>query len=224
MIEREVPPTDRATVAVVTGEHPFDVPAFHRALRATPEVDPYPQSLAEFVADAGDVRDAYDAVAFYNFHRPGGPPDDETAAAIEALGDRGQGIVVLHHGLVAFLEWATWDAVCGIADRSIEVSFDEELAIEVADADHPITEGLGGWTMVDETYTLDAPGDDSRRLLETDHPESGPAIAWTRRFRESRVLCFQSGHDDRAFADPHFRTVLGRGLLWAAGYGGANGC
>jgi type 1 glutamine amidotransferase len=70
--------------------------------------------------------------------------------------------------------------------------------------------------MVDETYTVNEPGPDSHVLLTTDHPKSMHNIAWTRTFGEARVLCYESGHDAHAFDNPHFRTVLGRGLAWVA--------
>jgi hypothetical protein len=57
------------TVAIITGRHPFDLPAFQRMLRALSGIDAYPQSLEDFAADAGHVRDAYDVLVFYNFHQ-----------------------------------------------------------------------------------------------------------------------------------------------------------
>ena len=34
--------------AVITGHHPFDVPAFYGAFRSMPEIDFYPQHMEEF--------------------------------------------------------------------------------------------------------------------------------------------------------------------------------
>ena len=58
------------TAAVITGEHNFDVPGFQAAFRGMTDVDAYPQALENFVADQGGVRDEYDVLVFYNFHRP----------------------------------------------------------------------------------------------------------------------------------------------------------
>jgi type 1 glutamine amidotransferase len=58
--------------------------------------------------------------------------------------------------------------------------------------------------------------DDSHVLLTTDHPKSMRTIAWTRQVGQARVFCLESGHDRVTFADPNFRTVLGRGIAWAA--------
>jgi type 1 glutamine amidotransferase len=71
--------------------------------------------------------------------------------------------------------------------------------------------------MIDEIYTIDEPGPDNHLLLTTDHPKSMRSIAWTRTFGQARVFCYQSGHDAHAFDNPHFRTVLARGLAWVRG-------
>jgi type 1 glutamine amidotransferase len=86
----------------------------------------------------------------------------------------------------------------------------------VADPDHPITQGVADWGMVDETYDMAEPGPGCCVLLTTDHPRSMKALAWTRERGGSRVFCLQCGHDGRAWAHESFRTVLRRGVLWAA--------
>ena len=59
----------KITTAIVTGRHPFNVPAFQRLFRSIPEVDAYPQPLEDFAADAGNCRKDYEVVVFYNFHQ-----------------------------------------------------------------------------------------------------------------------------------------------------------
>ena len=60
--------THKIKTAVVTGQHAFDVPGFHALFRSIPEIDFYLQDLENFARDAGNVRDAYEVVVFYNFH------------------------------------------------------------------------------------------------------------------------------------------------------------
>jgi len=71
--------------------------------------------------------------------------------------------------------------------------------------------------MVDETYTMKDPGEGSTILLSTDHPKSMKHLAWTREYRKSRVFCFESGHDDKAWSNSGFKKVLARGMQWCAG-------
>ncbi len=209
--------------AVITGNHAFDVPAFTRLFRVLPNVNAYIQSLSNFAADAGRVRDWYDVVLFYNFHQ-GAPASAEEESGLgdrvwktlERLGETRQGIVVLHHALLAFRDWPFWSDIVGIEERGFGYHDDQHLEIEVADPSHPITQGIRGWEMVDETYTVNEPEPDCQVLLTTDHPRSMRALAWTHTFKQARVFCYESGHDAKAFDNINFQTVLGRGIAWAA--------
>lgn len=209
-------PVEECVTAVVTGMHAFEVPAFHALFRSLPDVGFYLQDLENLVADEEHVFDQYDVLLFYNMHRD--TPQGKAKAVLERLGESTQGIFVLHHALLAFPEWSLWSEIIGIDDRSFEYYHDQTLHIEVADPAHPVTQGLAPWTMVDETYLMDDAGEGSRILLTTDHPKSMGTIAWTRQYRNSRVFCLESGHDHQAFVDPNFRTVLARGIRWAAGW------
>lgn len=212
---------EKIKTAVITGKHPFDVTAFHAAFRSLPEIDFYPQDMEEFTADIGDRRADYDALLFFNFHQDtpgsaGGKTDEATKAALETLGDSEQGIFVLHHALLAYPDWPLWASLVGIKAPSWSVNMDINLKIQVADPQHPITQGLSGWTMLDETYVVGEPDADSEILLFTDDPKSMRSIAWTRRYKKARVFCFQSGHDHNAYENPNFRQVISRGIQWVA--------
>lgn len=209
--------------AVITGHHSFDLPALTRLFRGLPGIDAYIQSLDDFAVDAGQVRDWYDALVFYNFHQetPGAAEDDPwwgrgQRATLERLGETKQGIVVLHHALLAYRQWAHWDAVAGFGERGRGFHPNQHLTVDVAGADHPITRGLRSWDMVDETYTVGGPTSDCEVLLTTEHPKSSPTLAWTHTVGSARVFCYASGHDAQAFENPNFQTVLARGIRWVA--------
>lgn len=209
--------------AVVTGHHPFDLPAFTRLFRSLSGIDAYIQHLDDFVVDQGRARDWYDAVVFYNFHQetPGSPEHEPwwekgTSAALERLGETSQGIVCLHHGLLAYRGWPLWSDIVGIEKRGFGYHPNQRVKVDVADPDHPITQGLDGFEIVDETYTVDEPGPDSHVLLSTHHPKSMRSLAWTRTYKRARVFCYESGHDAQAYENPHFQTILARGIAWTA--------
>jgi uncharacterized protein len=202
-------------LAVVTGGHPYDVLNFHKLFRTLSGVDAYIQHMDDFVATPEPVRDQYDVVVFYHMLMAG-PPDGPVKTALDHLGATQQGIVVLHHALLAYPQWPVWSDLVGIADRKFGFHYAQTLQVQVAGRDHPITRGLGPWTMGDETYTMADAGPGSEILLTADHPRSMKTIAWTRHFRKARVLCFQSGHDNVTWADAGFREVLHRGLRWCA--------
>jgi hypothetical protein len=210
------PNTPHIKTAVVTGNHAFDVPAFHALLRALPDVDFYLQDLANLVADTQGAFVHYDVLLFYNFHQTS--PEGRTKAALERLGTTRQGIVVLHHALLAFPQWSFWSDLCDLRDRAtFSYYHGETLDLRVVDPDHPVTAGMASWQMVDETYLMQDAGEDSHVLLTTDHPKSMRTIAWARVLGQARVLCCASGHDHLTYADPHFQRLLSRSIQWAAG-------
>ncbi|MDP6381238.1 MAG: ThuA domain-containing protein, partial [Phycisphaerae bacterium] len=210
-------------VAVVTGGHFFDVPNFHRLFRAVPGTDVYIQHMEDFASSPAEVRDAYDVVLFY-IMLTGDPTDEglpwyagKPGEAIERLGETGQSIFVLHHAILAYPDWPIWYEISGVRKGEFGYRIGDSLRIQVADGEHPITSGLSDWEMTDEMYEMNSPGEDSHVLLTTDHPRSMKTIAWTRRFKGSRVFCLQSGHDNDTWVDANFCELLRRGILWCAG-------
>jgi type 1 glutamine amidotransferase len=219
-----LPENGKIRTAVVTGGHSFQVPPFLDLFRSIPAVDAYPQSLDEFTADRR-LAGAYDVVLFYTmhrFHRDAELPwyQKEIFRTLEEMGSASQGICVLHHSLVAFPEWPLWSDLVGISNRSgITPHFDQTLTVEVADPAHPLVRNLPAqWTLHDETYVMEEadPIRGNHLLLTTPHETSMKTLAWTRAFRDSRVFCYQSGHDYHAFDDPNFRRVVSNALHWLA--------
>lgn len=208
-------------VAVITGHHAFDVPGFHGLLRSLPGVDSYPQHMEDFAASDDSVRQGYEALVFYNYHQvtpgeAGGKADDRMRRALECLGESEQGIVLLHHALVAFPRWTKWAEICGIRNRSFKTHRDQSFHVAVAQQAHPVTEGISSWDMVDETYQMASAGEACEILLRTNHPKSMETLAWTREFGRARVFCYQSGHDRRAYEDPNVRAALAQGITWVS--------
>ncbi len=208
--------------AVVTGGHPFDVVNFHHLFRELEGIQPYVQHMDEFASSAEEERDSYECVVFYSMLRDG-PSDTgqpgyagKPKTALEHLGASEQGILLLHHAILAYRQWPLWDELVGIGDRSFGYHHDQSLQVETTDRPHPITSGIASWEMIDETYTMADAGADSEVLLTTHHPKSMRTLAWTRTHRNARVFCFQSGHDNQTWQDEGFREVLRRGILWAA--------
>lgn len=204
------------TAAIITGGHAFDVPGFHAIFRDMPEVDSYIQDLENWVADVARVREAYDVLLFYNMPRGAPAEDSKTRAVLEQLGGNGQGIFLLHHAILAYDSWPFWADLVGIQDRRFGYQMNQNLSIDITDGDHPITRGRTPWQMIDETYSMDSAGHDSHILLTTTHPTSMHTLGWTRQFRQSRVFCFQSGHDNQTYENLNFRHLLLRGIQWCA--------
>lgn len=207
--------------AVVTGRHPYDVPNFYAVFKNIPEIDFYPQHLEDFISDSVANRDQYDVVVFYNFHQetPGNEQnwwEKSMKNSLEHLGETKQGIFLLHHAILAFPNWDAWANICGIKDRKFSFYINETVKTKVAKSDHPITKGLSNWEMVDETYLMKDAEEGCEVLLTTDNPKSMKTLAWTRQYKNSKVFCYEGGHDNQAYSDPNFRKVIANGIKWLA--------
>jgi type 1 glutamine amidotransferase len=199
-------------IAIVTGEHGFQEKEFDAVFESMDGIEFVREDLADFVE--GPNRNQYESIVFYNFHRQN--PDDKTAEAILSLADRGQGLVILHHAILAFPKWKEFSDICGIDDRSFGFHDGQRVHVHIADSSHPITAGIDDWDMSDETYTMKDTSEGSHILLTVEHPKSMKNIAWVREYRNARVFCFESGHDNKAYSVPQFREVLLRGIRWVA--------
>jgi len=207
--------------AVVTGRHPYDVPNFYAVFKNIPEIDFYPQHLEDFISDSAANRDQYDVVVFYNFHQetPGNEQnwwEKNMKDSLEHLGETKQGILLLHHAILAFPNWDVWANICGIKDRKFSFYVGETVKTEIAKPDHPITKGVTTWEMVDETYLMRDAEEGCEVLLTTDNPKSMKTLAWTRQYKNSKVFCYEGGHDNRTYSDPNFRKVIANGIKWLA--------
>ncbi len=203
-------------VAVITGNHPFEVPEFVNFFRSLSGVDAYIQDLDNFAADMSDCRRDYDVLLFYSmFGQP--PADAATRRAIERLGETNQGLFLLHHGILGWPDWHIWTEIVGIENRQFTYHPGQMVEVEIVDPNHPITKGLKPWKMLDEIYRMNDAADGSHVILGTHNPKSLNTLGWVRQYRNSPVFCYASGHGRDTWADPNFRTVVERGICWAAG-------
>jgi hypothetical protein len=216
------------TIAVITGGHPFDVQPFHQLFRSLPGIDAYIQHTDEFASEPAEVRDRYDVLAFYSMFRDT-PQDDgpwyagKPKIALEHIGEVKQGIVIIHHAVLAYPDWPVWDEIVGMKARRMRSYHpNERVKVDIADPAHPITKGIASWEMIDETYLMDnatmpdaVPG--NHIFLTTQNPQSMQALGWTRQYKQARVFSIASGHGFATYSDPTFGTVLANGIRWTAG-------
>jgi hypothetical protein len=215
---------EKLKVAVVTGGHPFDVPALRDMFARMTDFDVYHQDLDNWAASKSDgTFGMYDVFVFYNMHSWGilsvrKDMDERIIHALNDLGQTRQGLLVLHHGLLAFPDMQVWSDICNVQNRRLRgFKPPEPIRTHVADRQHPITRDLDDWETRDEVYLIDSPSQKSTCLLTTDHPESMPVLGWAHPYKEARVFCYQAGHDGSAFANSSFQQVLVRGIEWLAG-------
>ncbi len=89
---------------------------------------------------------------------------------------------------------------------------------------HPITAGIEDFDLVTEQYWVLS--DEYNDVLATttqevrpwdawNRPVTAPAI-WTRQWGQGRIFVSAPGHRIEVVEDPNVRTIIERGLLWAA--------
>jgi uncharacterized protein len=112
-----------------------------------------------------------------------------------------------------------------------------EQHVTVVDKQHPITQGLGdGFDIVDEVYLCPMFEDSVHCLLRSNfkpveetfmsgpsgvhvgagHPPGSNMTAWVKTAESSPVAYIQHGHDDIAWSNKHFQTLLLNAIKWAA--------
>jgi type 1 glutamine amidotransferase len=178
--------------------------------------------MEHFASSSEEIRDSYDAVVFYGMERGEVPEEGahyagNTKATLERLVERGQGIVILHHALLAWEKWDRWDQVIGHDERNFRWKPDLELKVQVADKQHPVTSGMADFETIDEGYILHGEHDgQSTVLLTAEHEDIMKEVAWARQVDDSRVFVLTLGDNPKAWSNAGFRDVLGRGIHWVA--------
>jgi uncharacterized protein len=93
-----------------------------------------------------------------------------------------------------------------------------------AAAEHPITAGIDDFDLVTEQYWvladdyIDVLATTTQAVREWDpwhRPVTSPAI-WTRQWGKGRIFVCTPGHDMSVVRNPTVKTIIERGMLWAA--------
>ncbi len=209
-------------VGVIVENHPYDIMAFQEMLSSLEGCVCYVQPIALFVQDV-ENQDKYDVLLFYNMNLP--LPEAGSAAytyLTEHLGEKSQGIILLHHALLSFPKWDLWTQVSGVKVRCEDGVFQyhqrETVRAYITDQTHPITKDMSDFSLIDETYIIGEPESEGNTvLMTTDNARSIKNLAWTRTYKNSRVFCWASGHDGLSYGDDRFRRIVRNGILWSIG-------
>lgn len=100
------------------------------------------------------------------------------------------------------------------------------IAIEIANAEHPVMKGLTGWTTINEELYNNIVVRDKTAVLArgSQQPNDRPgfteaAVVWTSEYgaKNARVFSTTIGHNNDTVADARYLDLVTRGLLWACG-------
>jgi uncharacterized protein len=192
----------------------------------------FAERSAEMLREAGmtvDVSDSLGALSTAADRRlvvpiwtMGTIPPEPLAALLDAV-EGGVGLAGFHGGMGdAFRDATDFQFMVGgqfVAHPDGIKDYD----VAIADREHEITRGLGGFRMSSEQYYMHV--DPSNHVLATTvfQPESAPwvtgtvmPVAWTRRHGKGRVFYSSLGHRPTDLEVREAGELWRRGMLWAA--------
>jgi type 1 glutamine amidotransferase len=225
------PGPPKIEVLVVTGGHGFKAQPFFRMFDEDPDIH-YVTAQQDKSAEAYDRADldGFDVVVLYD--SPSKITESQRARFL-ALFKRGAGLVVMHHALLSYQDWAAYEHIAGgkyaiddtrVADMVIPGSDcakapgqkgcqpDVTIPVTVLAPAHPTTAGLVPFTLVDELYLGLHMGEDITPLLGT----KDEVVAWARQEGKSRVVSTILGHGPPAYENPSFVRFLRQTIRWVA--------
>jgi type 1 glutamine amidotransferase len=215
-------PARKLKVLVVTGGHGFQAPPFFKMFDDDRGIE-YTAAKQDKAAEAYDRPDLYqyDVVVLYD------SPSEITEpqkARLRGLFERGIGLVVLHHALLSYQKWPEYERYAGakyllddekVGDKVVTPESTYQPTAEIPArivGRHPVTDGLGDFTLRDELYHRLRLQPDITPLVTC----AGEPLVWTRSQGRSRVVATVLGHGRGSYEDPHFLRLLAQSLRWAA--------
>jgi type 1 glutamine amidotransferase len=187
--------------------------------RLEPPKDKPPSDAAHLEKLADIKRSDYDVLVFYT---SGYKLNDAQERALEKFVEDGGGIVGIHGASLTFGNSKVWLRLLG-AKFAGHIKGTHKLNVVIADTGHPITAGVGPFSIVDEEYKHQFADVDRHVLARFRErpPESDQKanmdILWTREIGKGRVFYTSLGHDKEAWENPSWQKLLVQGILWAAG-------
>jgi type 1 glutamine amidotransferase len=140
---------------------------------------------------------------------------------IEAFLNRGGGVVLSHYVL-----WHASTALAdllGLAKGSDSRYKHKVVTLKLPEPRHPITHGLPATFAIADECFWNLQGDRGKvTVLATSDEAVGGSVSaepviWAYQRGQGRVVASTLGHFDWTFDDPFFRTIVLRGMAWAAG-------
>jgi type 1 glutamine amidotransferase len=207
---------------IITGGHDFE-PSFFKIFDSFVDVKYDTMSQPRFnQMISSEITDHYSALVFYDMWQ------EINAKQIQAyleLLDKGQGMVFLHHSLVAYQHWDEFIEIVG--GKYVETKFyddsnmkgstyteDITLDIKVVDKTHPVTNDISDFSIYDEGYQYIEMLPKITPLLTTTHPDCTPTIAWANKYKNSRIVYILLGHGRQAHEDVNYRKLVRNAITW----------
>ena len=255
------PGDDKHNVLLVTRGHPFARDPFFDVFESNPGIEwsgvEHPAAQRMFTPEFAS---AFDCYVLYDMpgivFTPTGPefydPPADYVDGLRAMGDAGHPFVIMHHACAAWPTWPEWAELVGghflyqPGESRGEPRPDSGYVIDVPHTvspvlDHPITEGIEPFELVDELYLFNVFEDSVTPLFRSDadfvdanfysaanalqgrlndregwsHPPSSNLVGWIKTYRNSPVVYLQFGDGPATYGNDTFRRILAQAIDWA---------
>jgi uncharacterized protein len=226
---REKEHENQIEVLIITDERKFNREAFFAMFDSFQNVRwtemTHPGILDFFGTDS--IKN-FDAIVFYDM-------PEEVILSVEQkqnmlrFFEEGAPAVFLHHSLLSYRHWEEFTEIIGgryynktplITEYgdTLQSAYQHDVRykINIVDADHPVTDGLNDFEIIDEVYNNYLVKDNVEVLLTTDNSLSGHKLGWINTFGNSRVVYLINGHGETAYENPNFRKLVHNAINWAA--------
>ncbi|MDD3585971.1 MAG: ThuA domain-containing protein [Thermoguttaceae bacterium] len=216
-------------VLLVTGGHHYEEQAFGAFFAQFPELE-MEHAIVPKDRDriAPGLEKEFDVLMLYD--QDNSPITDKEKQNFVDLLNRGIGLFVLHHHLSAHQNWETHFDLIGGRDfwKKGATSFtfrgkeypmstfidNLDIDIQIADPNHPITQGIGEFVIRDEAYGKCLVHPDAHVLLTSKHANATPQVAWTWKYGASPVFVNMLGHGPSAWNQPEFGKIFIQATRW----------
>ncbi len=167
----------------------------------------------------------YDAVLLYDMPKE---ISEEAQRDFISMLEKGKGLVALHHAFCSYDFWPEYVKIIGgryhhfpwikdgIEQKPSTYKHDVNMQIHVEDTNHPVTNGITDFEIMDEAYGGTEILSTVHPLLSTDEAASGPLVGWTNTYGHSRIVTLTLGHDNQSWENPSFIKLLTQAIKWVA--------
>ena len=211
-------------ILLVTGGHAYDTIPFFDLFDSFNDIqyEHIQQPKANKQIGMGKT-DEYDVLVFYDMW--------QSIGELEKLGylrlaSEGKPMLFLHHSIASYQEWSEFEQIIGgkYVEKARGVPVEEQSNYEhdvwvysKVENITPVTKGFNELRFFDEIYGNVKISDEVLPLLKTRHPKSMEIIAWENRYKNSKIVYIQPGHDYRTYSDESYRKLLSQAIHYLAG-------
>ena len=136
-----------------------------------------------------------------------------TQSAFPEFLRRGNGLVAVHSGSSRYEQLPVMNAVLGGAF----VRHPDPCAVTLLPkSGHPVTAGVGSFTVRDEQYFMAMNDAQADVFLQSQSEHGTQPAGWTRTEGAGRVCVLTPGHDLEVWLHPSFQKLLLNALRWSA--------